>query len=77
MDHARGPAATATPSAGLSQLRRFVSRRPTLTAVTLALAGLGLTFKYISTTIRQNELAQKQSARSSFYVPVERSGGGI
>ncbi|KAK3398190.1 hypothetical protein B0T20DRAFT_352745 [Sordaria brevicollis] len=52
-------------------------RHPRLTLFTLSLVGLGATFKYVSTTIRNNELAQKSSPGSRFYVSVDRSGGGI
>ncbi|KAK3951286.1 hypothetical protein QBC32DRAFT_215370 [Pseudoneurospora amorphoporcata] len=52
-------------------------RHPRLAIFTLALAGVGATFKYVSTTIRNNELAQKNSPGSQFYVSVDRSGGGI
>ncbi|CCC06907.1 hypothetical protein SMACR_00932 [Sordaria macrospora] len=60
------------PSGGASSFRH-----PRLAIFTLALAGVGATFKYVSTTIRNNELAQKSSPGSQFYVSVDRSGGGI
>ena len=46
----------------------------TLTLVGLALVGTGVGIKYVATTMRENELAQKNSG---LYVSVDRSGGGI
>jgi len=42
--------------------------------VGLALVGTGAGIKYVATTMRENELAQKSSG---LYVSVDRSGGGI
>ncbi|KAK3318449.1 hypothetical protein B0H66DRAFT_603035 [Apodospora peruviana] len=54
------------------------TRRPTLTAFAFALASVGFGFKYISVTLRRNELAQKSDASGpNLYVTVDRSGGGI
>ena len=55
------------------------SRRPgrTLAVVGLALTGAAVGFKYVATTMRKNELAQKNSGTPNFYVSVDRSGGGI
>ncbi|KAJ4385956.1 hypothetical protein N0V85_007946 [Neurospora sp. IMI 360204] len=64
-------------SASSSSSPRLFVRHPRLAIFTFALAGVGATFKYVSTTIRNNELAQKSSPGSQFYVSVDRSGGGV
>ncbi|KAK0620351.1 hypothetical protein B0T14DRAFT_567106 [Immersiella caudata] len=46
----------------------------TLTLAGIALVGTGVAFKYVATTMRDNELAQKNSG---LYVSVDRSGGGV
>ncbi|KAK4454334.1 hypothetical protein QBC34DRAFT_157092 [Podospora aff. communis PSN243] len=46
----------------------------TLTLAAVALVGTGAAFKYVATTMRENELAQRSSG---LYVSVDRSGGGI
>ncbi|KAK3339346.1 hypothetical protein B0H65DRAFT_297743 [Neurospora tetraspora] len=65
------------PSGTSSSNPRLFVRHPRLAFFTFALAGVGATFKYVSTTIRNNEVAQKSSPGSQFYVSVDRSGGGI
>ncbi|KAL2175708.1 uncharacterized protein P884DRAFT_331162 [Thermothelomyces heterothallicus CBS 202.75] len=52
-------------------------RYPRLTLAGLAILGTGLGFRRISSSIRENELAQKNSEAQNFYVSVERSGGGV
>ncbi|GAB1318898.1 HIG1 domain-containing protein [Madurella fahalii] len=69
------PRTSASPSSA-SPLR-LLTRRPALAIAGLALAGAGLGFRHIATTLRDNELAQKNSAARNFYVSVDRSGGGI
>ncbi|KAK4107917.1 hypothetical protein N656DRAFT_784671 [Canariomyces notabilis] len=56
---------------------RILTRHPALTFAGLALAGAGLGFRHVAATLRDNELAQKNSAARNFYVSVDRSGGGI
>ncbi|KAK3390427.1 hypothetical protein B0H63DRAFT_465591 [Podospora didyma] len=81
MDHSRaamGATATTATSSSASSTFRPLLRRPSVIALTVAVAGagLGLGFKHVATTMRNNELAQKQNS-SNFYVSVDRSGGGI
>ncbi|KAL2153199.1 hypothetical protein VTH82DRAFT_4354 [Thermothelomyces myriococcoides] len=56
---------------------RIFTRHPRLTLAGLAILGTGLGFRRIASSIRENELAQKNSRTPNFYVSVERSGGGI
>ncbi|KAL2189651.1 hypothetical protein L209DRAFT_749503 [Thermothelomyces heterothallicus CBS 203.75] len=56
---------------------RIFTRYPRLTLAGLAILGTGLGFRRISSSIRENELAQKNSEAQNFYVSVERSGGGV
>ncbi|KAL2133090.1 hypothetical protein VTI74DRAFT_2958 [Chaetomium olivicolor] len=69
------PSRASAPSAS-SPLRVF-SKHPRLTVAGVLLVGTGLGFRHVASTLAKNELAQKNSAASSFYVTVERSGGGI
>lgn len=50
-------------------------RRPGLAVLALGFFGLGYGFNHMKTTMRNNELAQKE--QRNFYVSVDRSGGGI
>lgn len=68
---------TSPPSNPTSSLLRIFTRRPALTFVGLALTGAGLGFMRVSKMLRENELAQKNSAKPNLYVSVDRSGGGI
>ncbi|KAK3688601.1 hypothetical protein B0T22DRAFT_459889 [Podospora appendiculata] len=67
------------PQPRTSSLPLFLRRRPGLAFVGLVMAGTGLGFKYVATTIRNNELAQKNdiAGHQNLYVTVDRSGGGI
>ncbi|KAK4155797.1 hypothetical protein C8A00DRAFT_13175 [Chaetomidium leptoderma] len=67
---------TSSPSPSPSPLRIF-TRHPRLALAGLALVGTGLGFRHISSTYRDNEAAQKNSAAQNLYVSVDRSGGGI
>ncbi|KAK0637322.1 hypothetical protein B0T17DRAFT_613925 [Bombardia bombarda] len=68
MDHSRTPVSSSPSS---------IRRRPGLAFFALAMVGAGVGFKYMTTKIRNNELAQKNSSNGTFYVTVDRSGGGI
>jgi len=66
------PASSSSPSA-----LRIFTRHPRLTLAGLAILGTGLGIRHISSSLRDNELAQKNSAAQNLYVSVDRSGGGI
>ncbi|EAA32572.1 hypothetical protein GE21DRAFT_5824 [Neurospora crassa] len=66
-----------SPGHSSSSSPRLIVRHPRLAIFTLALVGVGAVFRHVSTTIRNNELAQKSSPGSRFFVSVDRSGGGI
>ncbi|KAK4251486.1 hypothetical protein C7999DRAFT_27902 [Corynascus novoguineensis] len=68
--------ANSASSPSPSTLRIF-TRHPRLTLAGLAILGTGLGFRHISSSYRDNELAQKNSAAQNFYVSVDRSGGGV
>ncbi|KAK0715809.1 hypothetical protein B0H67DRAFT_645506 [Lasiosphaeris hirsuta] len=56
---------------------RPLSRRPGLALAGLCVIGAGVGFNIVAAKMRENELAQKKSEASNFYVSVDRSGGGI
>ncbi|KAK9776664.1 hypothetical protein AB5N19_11214 [Seiridium cardinale] len=51
-------------------------RRPGLALLALAASGIGAVFYVKNSSMRRNEAAQK-NAQGSYYVSVDRSGGGI
>ncbi|KAK3353022.1 hypothetical protein B0T25DRAFT_568262 [Lasiosphaeria hispida] len=78
MDPLRTSSTTGTSSPSPSKVRpRPLSRRPGLALAGLAVIGAGVGFNMVAAKMRENELAQKNSEASSFYVSVDRSGGGI
>ena len=53
------------------------SRHPYLTFAGLAVFSAVLGARHMRNSLRDNDLAQKNSSSSNYYVTVERSGGGI
>lgn len=69
------PSAARRSTASAPSPLRPLLRRPGVIALGFAVAGLGLGFKHMATTMRENEAAQKNAGGR--YVSVDRSGGGI
>ncbi|KAI1395895.1 hypothetical protein F4819DRAFT_477071 [Hypoxylon fuscum] len=67
MDPIRAPRISATGG------RLNVTRHPALALAAVAATGIAATVLYKRTALSRNEKAQK----NSFYVSVDRSGGGI
>ncbi|KAK4193836.1 hypothetical protein QBC35DRAFT_7570 [Podospora australis] len=69
------PSRVRTPSSASSTVLRPITRRPGLAVAGLAIAGAAYGIQHLATAFRENDAAQKRSA--TFYVSVDRSGGGI
>ncbi|KAK3899065.1 hypothetical protein C8A05DRAFT_18448, partial [Staphylotrichum tortipilum] len=52
-------------------------RHPRLTIVSFVLLGTSLGFRHVAKSMRDNDIAQKNSPDGQLYVSVDRSGGGI
>ncbi|KAK7956039.1 hypothetical protein PG997_008539 [Apiospora hydei] len=60
-----------------SQHLRAVPRHRGLYLVAATITGLAVGARYKASAMQKNEQAQKSSNDSSYYVSVDRSGGGI